>query len=247
MQLSRQHFRRAARSFVRHKGFSIVAVSSLGLAIALNTTMYSVIDALVNPRLEIHEPKQLYRLTIWGDAHHRIDDATRASILRSGFDTYEAMTLFGGTGGAFRERQLRVLSARMAALLGVTPKTVWFQLSPIRASQFRFNGFHFALIGAVIAVLLIRLRESREPSACPGHRTESRAALRAALGASRRDIIVQLLLESAMLGGVGFILGLLMTFLGMSLLDSTMPPRVAYLLTSPQTSWRVLRPRLLYP
>ena len=96
MRLTRQHLRLAARSFSRHRGFSVIAVLSLSLAIALNTTMYSVIDALVNPKLEVVEPERLYWLTIWGDFRHRVDDATRASLLRTGFDTYEATTSYGG-------------------------------------------------------------------------------------------------------------------------------------------------------
>ena len=64
MRLSRHQLRLAARSFSRHPGFSLVAVLSLALAIALNTTMYSVIDALVNPKLDIQDPDRLYWLTI---------------------------------------------------------------------------------------------------------------------------------------------------------------------------------------
>ena len=71
MRLSRHHFRLAARSFSRHPGFSLVAVLSLALAIALNTTMYSVIDALVNPKLDVKDPEGLYWLTIWGDLRHK--------------------------------------------------------------------------------------------------------------------------------------------------------------------------------
>jgi len=364
MQLSRQHFRLAARSFVRHKGFSVVAVLSLALAIALNTTMYSVIDALVNPRLDIRDPDRLYVLTIWGDARRKVDDATRASILRSGFNTFEGVTSFNGTGGPFRasaveyqrrytqasaatvapnyfdvigarfvrgrgfadsdvngatqpvvitqslertliadgssaigklidvdgtpapvvgvitdaahlperhpeiyrppppgtvlssiqsnvirlrkdvspaaaDRQLRVLSSRMAALLGIPAKDVWFQLSRMKSQQFRFSGFHFALIGAVVAVLLVACANLANLQLARGIGRSRELALRAALGASRRDIVVQLLIESAMLAGAGLVLGLLMTFWGMSLLGSRIPPRVASYVTAPQTSWRV--------
>jgi putative ABC transport system permease protein len=364
MQLSRHHFRLAARSFVRHKGFSIAAVVSLALAIALNTTMYSVIDALINPRLEIRDPDRIYQLTIWGDARRRVDNATRASILRSGSNTFEGVTSYGGSGGPFRssavehqrrytqvatatvapnffdmtgarllrgrgfaesdangatqpvvitqslertlfadgqsaigeiididgapapivgvvgnaahlpeshpdiyrlpppgtalaslplniarlrkevspaiaERQLRVLSARMAVLLGVPAKDVWFQLSPMKTRQFRFSGFHFALIGAVVAVLLVACANLANLQLARGIGRSRELALRAALGASRRDIIVQLLIESAMLAGAGLVLGLLMTFWGMSLLESRIPPRVSTYITAPQTSWRV--------
>ena len=47
MRLSRHDLRVAARSFVRHPGFTCVAVLSLALAIALNTTMYGVLDAMI--------------------------------------------------------------------------------------------------------------------------------------------------------------------------------------------------------
>jgi putative ABC transport system permease protein len=363
MQLSRQHFRLAARSFVRHKGFSIVAVLSLALAIALNTTMYSVIDALINPRLEIREPDKLYTLTIWGDYKGKVDGATRAAILRESSNTFEGLTSYGAGSGAFREsaveyqrqytqasvasvapnffdvvgsrfisgrgftdsdvngatqpvvitetlertlfngesavgklvdidgtpapvigvllnaahlperhpdvyrppppgtvlsslssnivrlrkdvtqeiaqQQVEVLSSRMATLVGVPPKQVWFQLAPIKVLQFRFSGFHYALIGAVIAVLLVACANLANLQLARGIGRSRELALRAALGASRRDIITQLLIESAMLGAAGLILGLFATFWGMGLLQSRIPPRVANYLTEPQTSWRV--------
>ena len=103
MRLSRQHLRLAARSFSRNPGFSLVAVLSLALAIALNTTMYSVIDALVNPKLEVTDPDRLYWLTIWGDYRNRVDEPTRAALLRDGFNTYEGITLYTSPRGASRQ------------------------------------------------------------------------------------------------------------------------------------------------
>ena len=94
MRISSQDVRLAARSFYRHRGFSLVAVLSLALAIALNTTMYSVIDALVRPKLDMRSPDQLYWLRIWGDIRGRVDGATRASMLSSGFHTYEGVSYY---------------------------------------------------------------------------------------------------------------------------------------------------------
>jgi putative ABC transport system permease protein len=363
VRLSRQHFRLAARSFSRHPGFSIVAVLSLALAIALNTTMYSVIDSLVNPRLDVKDPEGLYWLTIWGDFRHKVDEPTRASLLRSGFNAYEAVTLYNGSGNsrqvaveykrqyqqvatavvapnffnvlgarptagrtftdtdvnaetqpvvitdglahalfthgespigkvididgapapivgvvsgaahlpertadlyqlpapgsvlsnipsnvvrlrkgvsiAAADNQLHVLSARFATLLGVTPKDVWFQLSPMKRPQFRIWGFHYALIGAVVAVLLVACANLANLQLARGIGRSRELALRAALGATRGDIIGQLVLESALLAGAGLVLGLVMTFWSMSLLASRIPPRVAMYITAPQTSWRV--------
>jgi putative ABC transport system permease protein len=363
VRLSRHQLRLAARSFSRHPGFSLVAVLSLALAIALNTTMYSVIDALVNPKLDVKDPEGLYWLTIWGDLRHKVDEPTRASLLRSGFNAYEAVTVYNGSGNwnrvaveykrqyqqvatavvapnffdvlgasptagrtftdadvnaetqpvvitdglaralftddespigkvididgvpapivgvvsgaahlpertadlyklpapgsvlsnipsnvvrlrkgvpiAAADNQIRVLSARFAALLGVTPKDVWFQLRPMKRPQFRIWGFHYALIGAVVAVLLVACANLANLQLARGIGRSREIALRAALGATRGDIIAQLVLESALLAGAGLVFGLLMTFWSMSVLASRIPPRVAMYITAPQTSWRV--------
>ena len=363
LRVSSQDVRLAARSFLRHRGFSIVAVLSLALAISLNTTMYSVIDALVAPKLDIRSPDRLYFLKIWGDIRSRVDQPTRASLLRSGFHTYEGISYYGhqwGDGvaveygrrfaradyatvapnffsllgvhplagrvfndadiasgaqpvilserlvgtlfpdgaspigasidvdgvkhpviGALRRgstlpgsdvamwmlpppsvnlrmlpmnvvrlrdessyteavRELAVLSARFAALAGERPKDTWFQLIPATTPQFHFRNFHFALIGAVVAVLLIACANLSNLQLARGIGRSRELALRAALGASRADIVTQLLLESALLAGAGLGLGLLLTFWGTHLLGSRIPPSVADFVIAPQTSWRVL-------
>ena len=365
MRLSRHQLRLAARSFSRHPGFSLVAVLSLALAIALNTTMYSVIDALVNPKLDIQDPDRLYWLTIWGDYRNRVDEPTRAALLRTGFNTYESITLYTGAGGPSRQvavehgrnyaqssvavvapnffavlgarpitgrgfvdsdlnaesqpvvitdalaaslfrdgespigqlidldgnpspvigvvsraahlpergadvyrlpppgtplssiqsnvvrlhkgvsaevadKQLRVLSARFAAQLGVQPGDVWFQLSAMKRPQFRFRNFHWALIAAVVAVLLVACANLANLQLARGIGRSRELALRAALGASRGDIIAQLVLESAMLAGAGLLLGMVLTFWGVHLLSSRIPPSVSSYITAPDTNWRVL-------
>jgi predicted permease len=364
VRLSRQHVRLAARSFSRNPGFSVVAVLSLALAIALNTTMYSVIDALVNPKLEVTDPDRLYWLTIWGDYRQRVDERTRAALLRDGFNTYEGITLYRGPSGTSRQvaiehgrhyaqgsvavvapnfftvlgarpisgrafvdadlnaesqpvvitdalaaslfpdespigqiididgnptpvigvvsraahlpersadvfrllppgtplssiqsnvvrlpkgtpvevadKQLHVLSARFAAQLGVQPNDVWFQLSAMKRPQFRFRNFHWALIAAVVAVLLVACANLANLQLARGIGRSRELAVRAALGASRADIVAQLVLESAMLAGAGLILGTVLTFWGVGLLSSRVPPSVSSYITAPETNWRVL-------
>ena len=362
MSISRQTIRLAARSVTRHRGFAAIAVLSLGLAIALNTTMYSVIDALVSPKIDMRDPGQLYFLKIWGDYKGTVDHATRAALLRSGFRTYEAVTLYEPVGHGpvaieydrrfqqgpamvvapnfFRvlgvhplhgrsfvdsdvtaesqpvliseqlaaglspdrpfpiggvvdvdgvphpvigvigrasqfpggqtaiwmpptsgealaaipsnivrlrpgetpgtaDHELSVLSNRLAELAGDDPKLTRFQLIPAAVSQFHFRNFHYALIAAVLAVLFVACANLANLQLARGIGRSRELALRAALGASRRDIIGQLMVESGLLAVAGLVLGLVLTFWGTHLLASRIPPSVGEYVVAPQISWRV--------
>lgn len=363
MRISSRDVRIAARSLLRHRGFAAVAVLSLALAISLNTAMYSVIDALVSPKLDMRAPDRLYWLTIWGDMRGTVDNATRASLLQSGFHTYEGVSYYSGGYGQYAavehgrsfaqvrravvapnyfallgvhplagrifadddatsgaqpvllseqlagtlfpdgaspigasidvdgtkhpvigvlsrgaslpgrddamwmlpppnvnlralpinvvrlrdgaslveaDHELTVLSTRLALLSGESPKYTRFQLSSATTPQFHFKNFHYALIAAVVAVLLIACANLANLQLARGIGRSRELALRAALGASRSDIIAQLVIESVMLAGVGLILGLLLTFWGTHLIASRIPPSVAEFIIAPQTSWRVL-------
>jgi putative ABC transport system permease protein len=92
MRLSRNDVRVAARTFVRHPGFTITAVLSLALAIALNTTMYGFLDALIRPKLDIANADRFYRLYVFRDIRIHADIAQIATLLRSRMQTYDALT-----------------------------------------------------------------------------------------------------------------------------------------------------------
>src|ERR1041384_8051269 len=118
MRLSRQDVQLAIRSFARHPGFTITAVLSLALAIALNTTMYSVLDALVNPTLDLREPDRLYWITTWGDMKNTVDDATRAALLRDVSSSIEAVSryatnMFSAGGVEFGNRYAQIQTAHV--------------------------------------------------------------------------------------------------------------------------------------
>src|SRR5258708_39984933 len=53
---------RAPRLLLRQKRFAVIAIVMLGLAIGLNTTMYSVLDALLFPEFPVDHGEQLYLL-----------------------------------------------------------------------------------------------------------------------------------------------------------------------------------------
>ncbi|MEX2179034.1 MAG: ABC transporter permease [Gemmatimonadaceae bacterium] len=77
--------RPSLRMLARHKRFSALAVLSLGLAIGLNTTMYSVLDALMNPVIEMRDPDRLFRVRWYGDMRQprRLTDQMHFDALRS--------------------------------------------------------------------------------------------------------------------------------------------------------------------
>ena len=363
MRLSTQDIRLAARSFSRAPGFTIVAVVSLALAIALNTTMYSVIDAMVRPNLELRDPGRLYALQWWIDMRHTLSDGARASLLRTGFPAAEEMSSYqanfmqagaveygrryaqvgsatvavnyfsmvgarlvsgrmfanadygaptlpvmisegladrlspdkpfpigatidvnGGPRtvigivansslgpGSYSEywvlppatvspadlpinvvrlrrdvtadeaaAQLAVLATQIARLTRESPKDMGFLLKGMTVGQFHPGNFDYALIAAVIAVLLVACANLANLQLARGIGRTREMALRSALGASRRDIVGQLMLESALLAATGLAAGLIMTYWGIHLLAARIPRSVSQYVIAPQTSWRVL-------
>ena len=84
--------RSAARSLRRQPAFVTVVVLSLALGIALNTTMYGMLDALLRPRIDVRDPGQLYWIRFYGDYKWRVDNPTRDAVLSSGTHTYESVT-----------------------------------------------------------------------------------------------------------------------------------------------------------
>lgn len=355
MRLSRQDFTLAIRTFARAPGFTITAVLSLGLAIALNTTMYSVLDALVNPEIDARAPSRLYRIQIWGDFKHKVDDQTRAAMLRDLSGVVETMTYTAsdrtGLGieygnrytqlsamritpsyfdvlriGPYRgraftsadlsadmppviinarlagtlspdrdfpigdritidgvahpvigivrqgpslfllpppwqslaslppnlvrlrdgitpqdaERQLEFISRRFADAAGEDRKVTGFLLKRADAGQFHFANFHFALIAAVIAVLVIACANLANLQLARGIARSREFAMRVALGAARRDIIAQLLVESGTLAVIGLVAGLVATMWAMHLIAARIPPTVAEYVVAPRVSWRLV-------
>src|SRR5439155_27358393 len=72
MRLPTDHIRHSLRTLARHKRFSALAILSLAIAIALNTTMYSVLDALIYPKLAMKDQSRLYEIHYLGDYKGRV-------------------------------------------------------------------------------------------------------------------------------------------------------------------------------
>src|SRR3954466_2016279 len=82
----------AARSLKKQPAFALVVIVSLALGIALNTTMYGMLDALIRPNIAMRDPGQLYWIRFYGDYHWRVDNRGRDAALTSGLHTYDAIT-----------------------------------------------------------------------------------------------------------------------------------------------------------
>jgi predicted permease len=116
--ISLDNFRIAARTLRKQPVFATVVILSLALAIALNTTMYGVLDAMMHPRLDLRDPGQLYSITFFGDKKFRVDNNARDAAVASGMRSYQAITWFGAGGfqGAAIERGQNFAEAAVDAV-----------------------------------------------------------------------------------------------------------------------------------
>lgn len=357
---------RALRLLRRSKRFAALAILSLGVAIALNTTMYSVLDAMINPKLTIHEPERLFEAPYFGDYRRRLPvrERNREIMEQLGFHAGAAGFGYGeagfpyGDGSNTIERGARLRSARVLTvtpnyfgLLGVRAiggrllaagdetsdavvlsQRMWKHLFPERETfspgpvlvdgqartvvgvlpyeadypgaytdvwrvappavvpniplrlfrlrdgvtpqqaeaelqglnqriiertgdmpqhaGFRFRrwiqpqfanwGFNMALAGAVLAVLLIACANLANLQLARGVARTRELATRAAVGASRGALVRQLVMETGWLALGGLVLGGVLTFWGMRIVETSVPETLAEYVTRPQMSWRVL-------
>jgi putative ABC transport system permease protein len=358
--MSLDELRVTVRTLRKQPVFSTVVILSLALAIALNTTMYSVLDALAHPRLDMRSPAQLYWVKFFGDYHGRVPNRERDAALTAGMHSYEAITRGGGgyggssvieygqnnregsidfvgesyfdvlgprvlagrtfipadseasvspavisedlatrlfPGGASpvgatilvarmahvvigvvssasnfphertsawmispydrapfirlirlrdgvtradAERELSVVSNRIAAQAGDSPKDDAFRFEAAADPEFQVHGFHYALILSVVAVLLVACANLANLQLARGISRRRDLALRSALGATRGRIVRHLMSESLLLAAAGLVTGLLFAYLGGRLLTASIPPAMGAFVAEPHMSWRVL-------
>jgi putative ABC transport system permease protein len=353
--------RLAARGLRRQPAFVAVVVLSLGIGIALNTTMYAMLDALIRPRIDIRDPASLYWIRFYGDYKQRVDNATRDATLATGMHTYESATraefamfvqqvqrgahitegvvqavasnyfdvlgthpLTGRTfiasdetanasaividetfsaqlfpdgesplgttitvnhephvvvgvvsnlarlpgeqadawqvappkprGGMFQrlirlrpgatradaERELQLVSARIAIAAGENPRDDVLRFHRAADPEVQMRPVHEGLVASVFAILLVACANLANIQLARGVGRRRELALRSALGASRGRIIAYLMGESVILGAAGLTLGLLLTYWGAHVLHAAIPPSVGKYIVEPQMSWRVL-------
>src|SRR6185295_10150408 len=93
--------------------------------------------------------------------------------------------------------------------------------------NFQFKAVHYALIMAVVAVLLVACANVANIQLARGLGRRRELALRTALGATRRGLIAHLLTETSILAVAGLGIGLLLTMWGTHILKASIPPSVA--------------------
>jgi hypothetical protein len=77
--------RAAARALKKAPLFTSVAVVSLGLALALNTTMFAVADAVLHPYVPYPQPERVVVPTfVGGDRKHAVTFDLRLRAVREG-------------------------------------------------------------------------------------------------------------------------------------------------------------------
>jgi putative ABC transport system permease protein len=350
--------RLAARTLRREPTFLVTAVLSLAVAIALNTTMYSMFDAMLRPRVAGAYPERIYSFRYYGDVRHVLGPEAVRQALATGGRTYDAITgyrhssvtvgiargdriretapfyvrpdffdaigiraaqgrfvaarageqqsivisdrlegeLFAdgqpavGTSvmldgrpstivavarryGGFtvldadvwvfasdanrelvpvnliraREGRTRTdidgelvtLAARLASAAGESPRDTRFYLKPI-ALEFTVFGVHYALIGGVVAVLLVACANLGNLQFARGLNRGREIAVRSAVGASQGDIVKLLLTEVAVLASAGLIVGVVLTYWGIGFLRATIPDDARALAVAPEVSWRMV-------
>ncbi len=354
----RRDVRIATRTLVRHPTFAITATLALALAIAVNTTMFSVLDAMINPKIGASHPEQLYSLRYFGFYGRRLGASAPDLALAAGGRTYSGQTAgtyyFGGgvveRGDVVRRAEVLTIRANFFNFLGVSPlegtltppadpvqaaatiiisdrleaalfrdgespigqslvvdgtslriigvaryygavsalnQDIWvfpppnrtpssnlirlrpgvtleqaerelnllaarialgeneqskdarFALKPL-TQQFEARRFHYALIGAGIAVLLVACTNLANLQLARGIGRASELALRSALGASRRQIVIQLMIESGVLTIGALLLALVFAVGGNALIHATIPQHIDVFVVEPQTSWRMV-------
>ncbi|HEY4218745.1 MAG TPA: FtsX-like permease family protein [Gemmatimonadaceae bacterium] len=100
MPISTESIRLSARTLRKQPVFATVVILSLALAIALNTMMYGVLDAMIHPRLDIRKPEQLYWVRFYGDYKFVVDNRHRDAAVTSGMHSYSAITREDGGFGS---------------------------------------------------------------------------------------------------------------------------------------------------
>jgi putative ABC transport system permease protein len=125
--------------------------------------------------------------------------------------------------------ELEAITARLAVQYPETNTGIGVHVTPFREEMVRnFKTLTLLVMGAVLFVHLIACANVANLLLARGATRAKEIGIRLALGASRRQIVRQLLAESIVLGMVGSALGLLFAVWGVDLMLTALPNEVPY-------------------
>lgn len=141
-------------------------------------------------------------------------------------------------GGAYAE--LGVLATRLKAAYGEGRQKFHFRLYSMKPETRAITNFQLAMVGSALAVLVIACANLANLMLARGLNRRKEMALRLALGASRRDLIRQLMVESSVVGILGGIAGTLVSVWGVGLVRMHLPASGRWIgFLAPHLDWRV--------
>ncbi|HEX4515193.1 MAG TPA: ABC transporter permease, partial [Polyangiaceae bacterium] len=121
------NLRYAVRSLAKSPIFSIVAVLSLGLALAVNTTMFALLDAITNPTVPYHDGGRIYTVRTAVEPKNSSTREERYAAIRDGFHSADAIVPYFLTptsiqsGNTIEDELVANVSLQLFDMLGVQP------------------------------------------------------------------------------------------------------------------------------
>ncbi len=121
------NLRYAVRSLAKSPIFSIVAVLSLGLALAVNTTMFALLDAVTDPSIPYHDANRVYSVRVAIEPRNSSTWEERYAAVRDGFHSADLITTYYLTptsiqsGNTIEDAFVANVSPELFDILGVKP------------------------------------------------------------------------------------------------------------------------------
>jgi putative ABC transport system permease protein len=120
--------RYAWRSLAKSPGFVAVSVLALGLGLGLSTTMFAVLDAVVNPEVAYRDPGTLFSINWWFGRRNPMKPAELYRFLRDNTRSFEAVVPVAwdqvtmDVAGQQDDLGIRRVTPRWFTLTGIKPR-----------------------------------------------------------------------------------------------------------------------------
>ena len=125
--MTRPNLRYAVRSLAKSPIFTVVAVLSLGLALAVNTTMFGLLDAVTNPTVPYHNDGRAYVVRYAIEPRNGSTFEERYAAIRNAFHSADLIESYFLTptsiqsGNTLEDGLVANVSPAFFDMLGVKP------------------------------------------------------------------------------------------------------------------------------